>query len=112
MRRKILWTAVALCAVLGGVWAFRVDAVVRLGEAAFNRARCTSCHVTGRTPSLQNVGKRMDRKKLKQFIMDPDSVYRERGMQPLNSGYDRMPKPAAKEGDVDAIVAYLMTLED
>jgi len=54
----------------------------------------------------------MDKKKMKQFISDPDSVYRDRGMQSLNTGYPRMPKPGAKEEDVDAIVSYLQTLKD
>jgi cytochrome c2 len=111
MRRVILGAIVAACAAVGA-WAYRAEAEVKRGEKAFQEAGCTSCHLTGGAPSLQNVSKRLDKKKLKQFIMDPDSVYRERAMQSLNIGYPRMPKPGTKEEDVDAIVSYLQTLKD
>jgi cytochrome c553 len=111
MRRVILWAVVAGCATVGA-WAYRQEAEVKRGEKAFQEALCGSCHLAGGAPNLQNVGKRMDKKKMKQFISDPDSVYRERGMQSLNTGYPRMPKPGAKEEDVDAIVSYLQTLKD
>jgi mono/diheme cytochrome c family protein len=111
MRRVILWAVVAGSAVVGA-WAYRADAEVRRGEKAFQDAQCGSCHLSGGAPSLQNVSKRLDKKKLKQFISDPDSVYRQRGMQSLNIGYPRMPKPGAKPDDVDAIVSYLQTLRD
>jgi cytochrome c2 len=111
MRKVILIAIVAGCAAVGA-WAYRAEAEVKRGEKAFQETGCTSCHLTGGAPSLQNVSKRLDKKKLKQFITDPDSVYRERGMQSLNTGYPRMPKPGAKADDVDAIVSYLETLKD
>lgn len=111
MRRIILWAVVAGCAAVGA-WAYHEDAQVKRGEKAFQEAGCPSCHLSGGAPSLQNVSKRLDKKRMKQLIVDPDSVYRERGMQSLNTGYPRMPKPGAKEEDVDAIISYLQTLRD
>src|SRR5512146_3583841 len=64
-----------------------------------------------RRAQFANVGKRYDRKRLKQFILDPDAVYRERGMQSLNPGYPRMPRPGVSDSDADAIIAYLQTLK-
>jgi cytochrome c2 len=110
-RRTVLWSIIAACATVGA-WAYRQDVQIQRGAKAFQETGCTSCHLTGGAPSLQNVGKKFDRKKLKQFIEDPDAVYRERGMQSLNAGYPRMPKPGVKDNDVDDIVTYLQSLKD
>lgn len=82
------------------------------GQKAFQQAGCSSCHLSGGAPNLQNVGKRYSRQKLVRFIADPESVYRERGMQSLNAGYPRMPRVKTDERDVEAIASYLMTLKD
>ncbi len=109
MRRAILWIVI-ICCLAVFAWAYRQSAEIERGEAAFRQAGCGACHLSGGAPNLQNVGKRYDRKKLKQFILDPDAVYRERGMQSLNPGYPRMPRPGLAESDADAIVAYLESL--
>lgn len=111
MRRAILWVAVIACLAVVG-WAYRRDAEVEQGEKAFRRAGCGACHLSGGAPNLQNVSKRYENKRLMEFIVDPDEVYRERGMQPLNPGYPRMPRPGVSETEAAAIVAYLDTLKD
>ncbi len=111
LRQFFLCSAVFACLAVFA-WAYRADLQVQRGQKAFAEAGCGSCHLSGGAPSLQNVCKRYDRKKLKQFILDPEAVYRERGMQSLNAGYPRMPKPGVGDKDVDAIIAYLGTLKD
>jgi mono/diheme cytochrome c family protein len=109
LRRTILWIIVLSC--LGVfAWAYRLSAEVERGEAVFRQAGCGACHNSGGAPNLLNVRRRYEKKKLRQFILNPDQVYRERGMQPLNPGYPRMPKPGVNQADADALVAYLDTL--
>ncbi|HEX6881584.1 MAG TPA: cytochrome c [Terriglobales bacterium] len=112
MRRTLVWLAIVMVCVAVGAWTYKRDAEVKHGERAFQESGCGACHLTGGAPSLQNVGKRLDRKMMKRLITNPDDVYLERGMQSLNAGYPRMPKPGAKDADVDAIVSYLETLKD
>ncbi len=111
MRRAILWIVIISCLAVFA-WAFRQSTEASRGEATFRKAGCGACHLSGGAPNLQNVGKRYDRKKLKQFILDPEAVYRERGMHSLNPGYPRMPRPGVVESDADAIVAYLESLRN
>jgi mono/diheme cytochrome c family protein len=111
LHRVILWSVIIAC-LAGFAWAYREDAEVQRGERTFREAGCGSCHLSGGAPNLQNVSKRYHMKKLKQLIVDPESVYRERGMQSLNPGYPRMPKPGVNDKDVDALLAYLGSLKD
>jgi mono/diheme cytochrome c family protein len=109
LRRTALWIVILAC-VSVFAWAYTRSAEVEHGEAAFRQAGCGACHNSGGAPNLANVTRRYEKKKLKQFILDPDQVYRDRGMQSLNPGYPRMPKPGVPPSDADTIVAYLDTL--
>ena len=108
IRRWMVWTVVAAAAV-AGAWMYREQVLVERGSRVF-LLRCAGCHLAGAAPSVVNAINRLHKSKLRQFITDPDSVYRERGMKPLNAGHPRMPPPGASETEVDEVVAYLATL--
>ena len=101
--------ALIAAAAAGGAWMVREEALVERGSQVF-MLRCASCHLAGAAPSVVNAATRLHKKKLRQFITDPDSVYRERGMKPLNPGHPRMPPPGASGAEVDEVVAYLAAL--
>lgn len=103
--------AIILC--LGVIlWVYNDERTVGRGQAAFMRYGCPSCHYSGGAPNLQNVTKKYDREMLVRFISDPDSIYRERGNQPLNAGFRPMPKIRTQPEEVKDITAYLRSLAD
>lgn len=111
MRKAIVATILLACAVLFAV-AYRKEQKVDRGRAAFARYGCASCHFAGGAPNLQNVGKKYDRKLLEQFLCDPESVYRTRGYQPLNKGFQPMPRLKMATEDASDLAAYLDGLSD
>ncbi len=106
--------AVAVIVICVGVmlWVYNAERRVERGQAAFMRYGCPSCHYAGGAPNLQNVARKHDREWLVRFISDPDSVYRERGHQAMNAGYQPMPRIKTTPEDVRDITAYLESLAD
>ncbi len=111
MRRNLALLALIIAGILG-IWGLQYQAKLDNGRNAFMRYGCSSCHFNRAAPSLQNVGKRYDKATLAQFISDPQAIYRERGGKVLNAGYAQMPQFKVAPADVDALVAYLRTLND
>lgn len=82
------------------------DTLVARGKEVYRQQRCRVCHsIAGdgnRRWPLDGVGSRLDEDAIRKWIVAPQE------MQPgiRKRAYDRLP-PA----DVDALVAYLMTLK-
>ena len=107
---RIAVVAAVAVALGSGFWMWRRQALIDRGEQAFLHGGCAVCHLAGAAPSISKAGSVLEGKKLEQFLGDPDSIYRTRGMQPLVSGYPRMQKPAIKDGDLDALAAYVRSV--
>lgn len=112
MHRRL--TVVALLAMSAGLlgWAVARERSVRRGAAAFNSYGCAACHGSSGAPKLSNVTAKYDEETLRQFIRDPESVYKARGRKPFNEGYVPMARLNVSEGDAKAIVAYLKEQAD
>ncbi|HUJ24885.1 MAG TPA: c-type cytochrome [Myxococcales bacterium] len=107
----ITW-AIAAASVALGAWEWRRELLLKRGEKAFLSGGCAVCHLAGAAPSITKAGGLLRGKRLKQFLADPDSIYRERGMQPLVPGYPRMAKPKVEGDDLDAIAAYVRSVSE
>ena len=100
---------IALLAMAAGLlgWAVTRERTVRRGAAAFHSYGCAHCHGSTGAPKLTNVTAKYDEETLRQFIRDPESVYKARGRRPFNKGFVPMVRLGVTEGDARAIVAYL-----
>lgn len=110
MKQKV----VLLIFVVLGVFAiFGVQhySAVERGGRKFAELGCSGCHFSGGGPNLTNVVRKHDDALLERFILDPQSVYRERNMKPLNPGYMLMPRVTASREDVRDMIAYFHTLD-
>ena len=107
MRRQLLVFGLLVTAagLLG--WAVTRERTVRRGAAAFHSYGCAHCHGSSGAPKLTNVTAKYDEATLRQFIRDPESVYKARGKKPFNEGYLPMVRMNVTEADAKAIVAYL-----
>ncbi len=103
--------AVLLLLCCAGAFFYQRYSLEQRGEETFTRLGCTGCHFSGAGPNLTHVAKKYDEKLLTRFILDPQTVYRERNMQSLNAGYMLMPglNPTPKE--TRAIIAYLKEID-
>ncbi len=111
MRKSLIAIIVVACTLVF-LYVYRVEQRIARGREAFARYSCGSCHLYRAAPSLQNVGKKYDRRTLTQFLRDPESVYRARGNRPLNEGFTPMPRMNVSGDDIPALVAYLQDLSD
>lgn len=105
---------IALLAMAAGLlgWAVTRERTVRRGAAAFHSYGCAHCHGSSGAPKLTNVTAKYDEESLRQFIRDPESVYKARGRRPFNEGYVPMVRLGVTEEDARAIVAYLKKQAD
>jgi cytochrome c2 len=86
----------------------RVDLTepVRTGEVLVNRYECRNCHNIGGSggwiaPSLVGVTERMDEETLRTWLRDPNSI----------SGPTAMPDLTLSDTEIEAIVAFLKSLD-
>lgn len=107
MRNRIAVALLLLLAMGLMGWAIYRDRQVSRGAAAFHRYGCAHCHGSTGAPNLTNVTAKYDPATIRQFIQDPESVYRARGRKPLNDGYMAMPRLNVSSSDASDIVAYL-----
>lgn len=82
------------------------DPKLERGKAVYNEAGCAVCHAIGNIggkigPSLDGIGKKHDAKKLKEILLNPKI---------LNPN-TVMPSFEGSEEDLDALVAYLLSLK-
>jgi mono/diheme cytochrome c family protein len=107
MHRRLM--VIALLAMAAGLlgWAVTRERTVRRGAGAFHSYGCAHCHGSSGAPKLANVTSKYDEETLRQFIRDPESVYKARGRKPFNEGYLPMARLNVTDGDAKAIVAYL-----
>jgi nitrous-oxide reductase len=110
MKRKIAVLIFAVVGALAIVALQRYSAAER-GERRFAELGCSGCHFSGGGPNLTQVVHKHDDALLERFILDPQSVYRERNMKTLNNGYMFMPRVVASREDVRDIIAYFHSLE-
>lgn len=103
-----------LLAVLGlaALAAQNPDAAkVDQGRQLFEKNRCLLCHKladTGGTLSvaLDGVGSRVDAKKMRLILTDPDEALKD------STAKVKMPRFPLKDEEIDALVAYLLTLRE
>jgi cytochrome c2 len=110
MKRRV---AVLVFAVLGAVAIIAIQrySAAERGQRKFVELGCSGCHFSGGGPNLTKVVHRHDNAFLERFILNPETVYRERKGQSLNSGYMLMPRVVASRDDVQDIITYLHTLD-
>jgi cytochrome c551 len=84
-----------------------------LGKDQFIQNRCVNCHTIGRGkfvgPDLAGVGSRYSKDEIKQWIENPQLVYRAKGKMPINDGYPPMPPLQVPQDDIDVIADYLFS---
>ena len=84
------------------------------GRKLFVRKGCDLCHRVdgspGTGPGLAGIGKTIDRKKLMDWCMDPEVIYRREGRRPLRPGYAPMPPQEVTSDEARAIAEYLLGL--
>jgi mono/diheme cytochrome c family protein len=111
MRRLSLMLCAGVMIAAWAAPAFAQDPKVAKGAALFTEQKCTICHSVqgkgGKKP-LDGAGTRLDAATVKLWITDPKAAEAKAGkkaMPPMKS-YATLP-PA----DVDALVAYVMSLK-
>jgi hypothetical protein len=102
---------VCVVGIAAGALLYQRYSLAEQGQRDFARLGCTGCHFSGAGPNLMHVVRKHDEKLLTQFILDPESVYRERQMQPLNAGYMLMPSLNPTQQETRAIIAYFRELD-
>lgn len=107
MNLRIAIPALVAVTILAS-WATWREWQVSRGQKAFAAAGCSQCHLAGGAPGLQNVAAKFDHQTLARFIRNPEDIYRERAMRPLNEGYIPMPRVDVSAADSMAIATYLM----
>lgn len=108
MKLPLTITAVLALATVVAWVAWR-ELQISGGEKAFAAAGCAQCHLAGGAPGLHKVATKFDRRTLARFIHDPEQIYRERNVRPLNEGYMPMPKIEVSADDAQAIALYLIS---
>lgn len=83
-----------------------LDPKLERGKAVYDETGCATCHavagIGGRTgPSLDGVGKKYDAEKLKEILLNPKTLNPNTVMPPFEGS----------EEDLDALVAYLLSLK-
>lgn len=82
------------------------DPKLERGKAVYDETGCATCHIVagigGRTgPSLDGIGKKYDAEKLKEILLNPKTLNPNTVMPPFEGS----------EEDLDALVAYLLSLK-
>lgn len=82
------------------------DPKLARGKAVYDETGCATCHMVagigGRTgPSLDGIGKKYDAEKLKEILLNPETLNPNTVMPPFEGS----------EEDLDALVAYLLSLK-
>ncbi len=82
------------------------DPKIERGKAVYDETGCATCHaigkIGGRTgPSLDKIGSKYDAEKLKEILVNPKSLNPNTVMPPFEGS----------EEDLDALVAYLLSLK-
>jgi nitrous-oxide reductase len=111
MRSRIILVTCAIVGALAVVAIQRYSAAER-GQRRFAELGCSGCHFSGGGPNLTKVVRKHNDALLERFILDPQSVYRERNMKTLNSSYSFMPRVVASRDDVRDIIAYFHALDE
>lgn len=82
------------------------DPKIERGRAVYDETGCATCHIVagvgGRTgPSLDGVGKKYDAKKLREILLNPKTLNPNTVMPPFEGS----------DEDLEALVAYLLSLK-
>jgi len=82
------------------------DPKIERGKAVYDETGCATCHaigeIGGRTgPSLDKIGSKYDAEKLKGILLNPKTLNPNTVMPPFEGS----------EEDLDALVAYLLSLK-
>ncbi len=84
-----------------------------LGKDLFIQNRCVNCHTIGRGkfvgPDLAGIGGKYSKDEIKQWIENPQLVYRAKGKMPINEGYPPMPPLQVPQDHIDVIADYLFS---
>ena len=83
-----------------------VDPKIERGKAVYDETGCATCHaigeIGGRTgPSLDKIGSKYEAAKLKEILVNPKTLNPNTVMPPFEGS----------EEDLDALVAYLLSLK-
>jgi cytochrome c551/c552 len=84
-----------------------------LGKDLFIQNRCVNCHTIGRGkfvgPDLAGISNKYSKDEIKQWIENPQLVYRAKGKMPINEGYPPMPPLQVPQDHIDVIADYLFS---
>ncbi|HSR51386.1 MAG TPA: cytochrome c [Acidobacteriota bacterium] len=87
----------------------------RRGERLFDEKGCHTCHNVGagdrQGPDLQGVADKYGRERLRQWLHDPQAIYRQTGRRPINPGFPEMPRFPLTNQQIEDLTAYLSTLK-
>lgn len=85
------------------------------GRQLLQEKACTACHSVGggdrQGPDLAGVADKYDRERLRQWLHDPEVIYRRTGKTPINEGFPPMPRFPLTDQEIEDLTAYLATLE-
>jgi mono/diheme cytochrome c family protein len=86
---------------------------VEKGRDLFIQNRCVNCHTIGRGrfvgPDLAGISSKYSKDEIKQWIENPQQVYRAKGKMPINEGYPPMPPLQVPQAQVGIIADYLFS---
>ena len=115
--KRVLLTVVG-AAFLSGAVVFAQDAKVAAGKAAYDTQKCSTCHVLagkgtkGMAPQpLDGIGTRMTAVDLKKWFTDTAAMEAKLAKKPMVKMSDYLKTHKITDADVDALVAYLLTLK-
>ena len=81
------------------------------GEMEFLNYGCNACHKFGEPfngPDLMHIGKRRDAKWLKEWILDPESKYKDADIEGMRQYYKlAMPNQHVDPKDIDKLIKYM-----
>ncbi|HHT9135005.1 MAG TPA: c-type cytochrome [Candidatus Avalokitesvara rifleensis] len=92
------------------------QALVTAGERLFVSKGCSICHTMGKGnlvgPDLSGIVPRHGFDFLVRWLQDPESVYAELGIKPINQGFPPMPAMNVSREEAASIATFLLNLSE
>jgi len=110
MTKRLVLTVMGMALAFSAT-AFGQDAKAEAGKKLFEAQKCTTCHqVAGKGNKmfpLDGVGSKLSAAEIKAWLVTPDEMTAKLAKKPPI----KMKKYVLKDAEVDALVAYVLTLK-